>query len=148
MISHEGGGSKATKLADFSKIPPETLWAVAERFGIGSAKYDNVEADGTGPIGSNWAKGLPWSSSYSALMRHLMAAWGGEDIDRQVLDGLNGPGEGLEGATLEDLNGAEYHMAAVAWHALVLLYYTMHKDDYPEQFDDRDPRSLFGAADD
>lgn len=147
MIAHEGGGKKGTKLADFSKIPPEVIWAVAERFGIGSVKYDDIQNDGTGPAGSNWSKGLPWSSNFAAMQRHAWAAWGGEEIDSQVLEDLNGPGQELEGLVIEDLNGAEYHFAAVAWHALVLLYFTMHKDDYSESFDDRDPISMFGQLD-
>jgi hypothetical protein len=68
-----------------------------------------------------------------------MAAWGGEDIDAGVLD--DGLAEAL-GMEIGDLNGAEYHLSAVAWHAHCLLYFTLHYDIFAE-FDDRDKRGGF-----
>lgn len=132
IIENESGGSKGVKLADFSKIPPDALWALAERYGLGSAKYDNIERDGTGPRGSNWEKGLPFSQMYQAFQRHANAAWGGEDIDEAVLDGI---GEEL-GIEIGDLNGAELHWAAVAFYAIGFLHIQMNYDHY-QQFDDR-----------
>lgn len=139
IVENASGGAKGEKLANFAKIPPDALWATAERFGIGTAKYDNIERDGTGPKGSNWAKGLPWSSLYNGLDRHLKAFWGGEDVDLQVLD--DGIGE-LLGISIKDMNGGELHMAAAAWHALCLLHYVLNYEEFKE-FDDRSPTSAF-----
>ncbi len=59
----------------------------------------------------NFRKGYEWSKTYNALQRHLEAFWAGEDYD-------------------EDDNP---HLAAAAWHALVLLQFWI---EYPEG-DDR-----------
>lgn len=59
----------------------------------------------------NWRKGYDWSKSYAALQRHANEFWGGEDMDAELRSN---------------------HMAAVAFHAFVLLEYceTMRdKDD-------------------
>lgn len=127
---NKSGASKGRKLPDISKIPPDAIWAVAERYGYGSLKYDTPE-DGTGPKGSNWEKGLPWSDHYSALGRHLLAFWGGEDLDQGMIDDMKG-----YGYELHDLNGSELHIAAVAWHAMCLLHIQINKEHYAE-LDDR-----------
>lgn len=59
----------------------------------------------------NWRRGYDWSKSYAALQRHANEFWGGEDLDLELRSN---------------------HMAAVAFHAFVLLEYceTMRdKDD-------------------
>lgn len=59
----------------------------------------------------NYRKGYRWSLSFDALQRHLWAWWDGEEVDPE--SGYN-------------------HMAHVAWHAIVMLYYTLTgrgKDD-------------------
>ena len=86
----ETGGEKGQKQARFDLIPADALWAIAEHFGRGAEKY----AD------RNWEKGYDWSLSYSAMMRHAWAWWGGEDVDEET---------------------GSSHMVAVAWHALVLV---------------------------
>jgi hypothetical protein len=48
----------------------------------------------------NWEKGYKWGLSFGALQRHLMLWQLGEDIDEET---------------------GSYHLAQVAWHALVLL---------------------------
>ena len=60
----------------------------------------------------NWELGYDWSLSFAALNRHLWLFWQGEDID---------PETGLP------------HLAAVAWHALALMEFSVK---HPE-FDDR-----------
>jgi Domain of unknown function (DUF5664) len=55
------GAEKGSKLARFSLIPPEFLWALAEHYGKGAQKY----AD------RNWEAGYKWSLSLDALERHL-----------------------------------------------------------------------------
>ena len=52
-------------------IDPSTVKALAEILTIGAEKYDE----------HNWKKGDNWSVPYASLMRHLMAFWGGENLD-------------------------------------------------------------------
>lgn len=32
----------------------------------------------------NWEKGMSWSRVFSALMRHMWAWWGGENVDKET----------------------------------------------------------------
>jgi hypothetical protein len=68
------GGAKGSKLARFSLIPAEALWALAERYGLGCGKY----------APRNWERGYAWSLSYDALQRHATAWWAGEDVDEET----------------------------------------------------------------
>jgi hypothetical protein len=52
-------------------LPPDAISALATILTDGAAKYNP----------RNWEKGMDWSRPYAALLRHLMAWWGGEDID-------------------------------------------------------------------
>lgn len=61
----------------------------------------------------NYRKGYNWSLSYDALMRHLQAFWSGVDYD-------------------EDLDAL--HLAAAAWHALVLLQMYVEHESYDDRF--------------
>lgn len=59
-----------------------------------------------------WRKGYEWSKSFDAMQRHAWAFWGGEDLDPET---------------------GTPHMAAVEFHAMVLLtFMSTHRD-----FDDR-----------
>ena len=101
----ETGGEKGQKQARFDLIPADALWAIAEHFGRGAEKY----AD------RNWEKGYDWSLSYGAMMRHVWAWWGGEDVDEET---------------------GSSHMVAVAWHALVLVANELRgngTDDRPDE---------------
>jgi hypothetical protein len=107
------GGSKNRKLAELGTIDPLALWKLAEVGGYGATKYERY----------NYLRGFPWSWSFDALCRHLLAFWGGQDED---------PESGLP------------HMAHVAWHALALLSFSLRglgDDDRPpegqELFDKR-----------
>lgn len=60
----------------------------------------------------NWRRGYEWSKSYASLQRHLHAFWGGEDVDEET---------------------GSPHLAAAAFHVLVLLEFY---DTHPE-YDDR-----------
>jgi len=100
------GAQKGSKLARYDLVPPRSLKAVAEHFGKGAKKYD----------ARNWEKGVDWSLSYAALMRHITQWWSGEDFD-------------------EDDNP---HLSAVAWHAMALIEYAV---THPE-LDDR-PKASF-----
>lgn len=101
------GGMKGTKLARHDLIPAEGLTAVAEHFGRTANKYPP----------NNWRAGFEWSKSYAAMIRHAVAWWAGQDVD-------NDPAWGDDPAS---------HLAAVAWHALILLTF---EQIHPE-FDDR-----------
>lgn len=68
------GGKKGAKLARFSLIPPDFLWALAEHYGVGSQKYDD----------RNWEKGYKWSLSLDAHGRHLSQWLQGEDNDEET----------------------------------------------------------------
>jgi len=52
-------------------LPPDVLVALAEVLTDGAAKYGD----------RNWEEGMAWSRPYAALMRHLLAFWGGQDTD-------------------------------------------------------------------
>ena len=54
------GGLKGSKLAMFSLIPAEFLWALAEHYGKGAKKYAR----------KNWERGYDWSLTCDALERH------------------------------------------------------------------------------
>ena len=55
-------------------IPPEAVLALARVLTYGAAKYED----------RNWEKGMAWSRPYAALMRHMLAWWGGEDKDPET----------------------------------------------------------------
>lgn len=97
------GGAKGSKVARYDLLPADALREVAEHFGKGAVKYDAPR---------NWEKGYDWSLSFAALQRHAWAFWAGEDMDPEL---------------------QSHHMAAVAFHALVLL----ENRRINPQFDDR-----------
>lgn len=55
-------------------IPPELMIAVGDILTSGAKKY----AD------RNWEHGMKWSRVYGALLRHLIAWWGGEKKDPET----------------------------------------------------------------
>ena len=55
-------------------IPPELMIAVGDILTSGAKKYDD----------RNWEKGMKWSRVYGALLRHLIAWWGGEKKDPET----------------------------------------------------------------
>ncbi|MFE7797015.1 dATP/dGTP diphosphohydrolase domain-containing protein [Nocardia sp. NPDC057440] len=62
-----------------------------------------------------WRKGYEWSKSFDAMMRHAWAFWEGQDDDPET---------------------GTPHLAAVVFHAMVLLTFV---DEHPD-FDDRPSR--------
>ena len=108
----EKGHPRPAAKADHGKlpmhlIPPEALTAMANRLRVGAEKYSE----------RNWETGLQYSRTYSALMRHLLAWWGGEDID---------PDPAAQGSS---------HLEAVLTNAAFLVTYEARKrgdlDDRP-----------------
>lgn len=103
----DSGASKGSKRARFDMIPADALMILAEHYGIGAEKYQPVVNDDH-PIGiDNWRLGYPWSLSYAAMQRHATQFWGGEDIDQET---------------------GSPHLAAVAWHALALLHWSLNEE--------------------
>ena len=99
------GSKKGQKPSRYDLIPVRPLRLLARRFGYGALKYSI----------RNWEGGYNWSSSYSALQRHLNAFWDGEDIDP------------------DDPHG-QTHLSAVMWHAFALTEYWLRgtgTDDRP-----------------
>lgn len=68
------GGQKGSKLARFSLMPSDFLWALAEHYGRGAQKYED----------RNWERGYKWSLTVDALQRHLNAWLLGEDDDPET----------------------------------------------------------------
>lgn len=113
-ITSSTGGQKGSKPERHDLIPTGALRMLARHYGKGAAKYEQVNGR------DNWRNGYEWSLSYAAMLRHLTAFWGGEDIDPET---------------------GSPHMVAVAWHAFTLLEFMEH---YPELDDRQDP--LYRAA--
>lgn len=101
MVS-ETGGAKGVKPEQYQSLPVKALRELAEHYAKGAQKYGD----------HNFRRGYEWSKSYSALLRHLLAFWGGEDLDPET---------------------GSKHVTAVAWHALALSTFM---DEYPD-YDDR-----------
>ncbi len=55
-------------------VPPELLTAVAPILAFGAEKYGE----------RNWEKGMKWSRVFGALMRHMWAWWGGQNVDEET----------------------------------------------------------------
>lgn len=54
-------------------LPPELMLAVGDILTSGAKKYGAY----------NWSKGMDWSRCYGAMLRHLLAWWGGESMDKE-----------------------------------------------------------------
>jgi hypothetical protein len=120
------GGQKGTKLARFDLIPQGPLWELAEHFGMGALKYANHQ----------WRQGYEWSKSIAAKARHDSEFAAGRDYDvcSNDPDGCLPWSDGLEHDDDTCFNHTgSHHMAAVAWHAFLLLEF---KDTHPDH-DDR-----------
>lgn len=63
-VKHDGGKIR------LELIPPEALFAIGEILTFGAKKYEE----------RNWEKGMPWSRVFGALMRHMWAWWGGDEL--------------------------------------------------------------------
>ena len=106
----ESGGEKGKKPQQMSHIPIKFLQKLSEVYSHAQeTKYKDV-APGT----PNWSQGYPWSLSYDAMMRHLMAFWRGE---------YNDPDDGLP------------HLCHAAWHCATL--YTWFEEGIHPEYDDR-----------
>ena len=67
------------KKADLGKrrldlLDPLALNGIADVLTFGATKYGD----------RNWEQGIEWSRVYGAALRHLLAFWGGEDLDPET----------------------------------------------------------------
>lgn len=107
ITNTETGGMKDRKDVQLHAIPREALEELGRLYAFGAKKYYDEDAGDY-----NFQRGYAWNLGYDALMRHAIAWQSGETID---------PETGLS------------HMAAVAWHAMALLFF---EKNFPE-LDDR-----------
>lgn len=105
------GGQKAGNDERYDLIPLEPLRLLAKHYGVGAKKYD---AD-------NWRKGYDWRLSYSALCRHLVAFWSGEELDPET---------------------GSPHMIAVAWHAFTLSEFGEIHPEFDTRLKTLDARAI------
>lgn len=96
------GGEKGVKMERYDLIPVEPLRLLAHHYGVGATKYED----------DNWRRGYEWRKSFGALMRHLEAFRGGEDIDEET---------------------GSPHIIAVAWHAFTLSEFMRIHPDYDDR---------------
>ena len=54
-------------------VPPEVVNAIAAVLTFGATKYGE----------RGWQRGMDWSRVYGAAQRHMLAFWGGDDIDEE-----------------------------------------------------------------
>lgn len=66
-------------------VPPATVLAAAAVFTYGAKKYTD----------RNWEQGITYGRLYASLQRHLMAWWGGEEIDPVDVPEGAVPGSGM-----------------------------------------------------
>lgn len=97
------GGVKGSKLARFSLIPPEFLWALAEHYGKGEKKY----------AARNWEKGYAHGLTVDALQRHVNLYMMGERWDDHKPDCT---------ADCAEHTGS-HHLIAAAWHCVALFIF-------------------------
>lgn len=113
VVNPTTGARKGQKSCRMDLVPVRPLRALATHYGAGARKYED----------RNWEKGSNWSLNYAALMRHITAWWGGQDVDE----------EGLS------------HLGAVAFHVFALIEYTTthpELDDRPAVVQDKHDLAL------
>jgi hypothetical protein len=84
--------SDGTMKLRFSLLPIEAVMELLKAYEYGAKKYSD----------NNWKKGLPFSTVFNALLRHVWAWWRGEDRD---------PESGC------------HHLAHAAFWCLASIYY-------------------------
>ena len=103
IVDPKTGGIKGSKLARFSLIPSEFLWALAEHYGKGEKKY----------AARNWEKGYKWGLTVDAMQRHINAFILGEKYDNHKVDC---PSDCVE-------HTESHHLVAAAWHCVALYIF-------------------------
>ncbi len=87
-------------------LPSEALEEVVKVYTFGAKKYAE----------NNWRKGMLWSRTFSAIMRHSWAFWKGETFD---------PETGL------------HHMAHVAFGCLTLIEYEKTQKNFDDRYQEK-----------
>ena len=99
------GKKNDTEKARMDLISPPAMFALARILGFGSKRYGD----------RNWELGIKYGRVMAALQRHLLAWWGGEDLDPET---------------------GENHLHHVLCNAMFLSHFVSHPEKYGE-FDDR-----------
>ena len=86
-----------------SLVPTSLINSVADVMLFGAKKYDK----------NNWRKGLPFTSVYDSLQRHMLSWLDGEDLDKE---------SGLP------------HLAHAACNIAFLLEYSLTKPELDDRF--------------
>ena len=111
----DSGATKQVKEARYDMIPADALEILARHYGKGAEKYPPFDnGDGLGVL-DNFRRGYHWSLSFAAMQRHSWQFWNGEDIDPET---------------------GSPHLAAIAWHALAMLHWSLN-DELKDKYDDR-----------
>lgn len=91
----------------WSLLPWDALSVLVRHYMMGAKKY----------APRNWEKGMSYTETYEALMRHLQKWYAGEETE------------------VDPVTGEEFlHLTAVFWNAAALLTFTIRGMD---RFDDR-----------
>lgn len=130
-VTSSTGGQKGVKLARFDLIPARPLKLLAEHYGRGALKYAEHQ----------WRNGYDWSKSIAALERHENLFKGGEDYDICPDDDtgcsfVTHDGDiyiPTEPNTCYNHTGS-HHMVAVAWHAFLLLEFTVTHPNLDDRY--------------
>lgn len=105
----EKGGVKYDEgKPNWSLLPSEALKEVVKVYTFGAKKYE----------ANNWRKGMLWSRTFSAIMRHAWSFWCGETYDPET---------------------KLHHMAHAAFGCLTLVEYSRNRNT--RKFDDRPTKS-------
>ena len=91
---------------------PGALLASGQVMSHGAKKYEP----------RNWERGVDWGRYYGAALRHLLAWWSGEDLDKE---------SGL------------HHLA----HAMCCVMFLLHYAQDPEKYASFDDRPSMGKVD-
>jgi hypothetical protein len=83
-------------------IPPEFILALGQHFGVGAKKYAE----------RNWEKGMSWSRCYASAQRHMLAFWGGEELDPET---------------------GSPHVICAAWNMCVLHWYGLYRTNLDDR---------------
>lgn len=73
MRSYKEGRKDDESKPRYDLLAPEALAGIVEVLTLGAAKYGD----------RNWERGLAYHRVFGAIMRHLWAWWGGENLDSE-----------------------------------------------------------------
>jgi hypothetical protein len=97
---------------NFALIPARPLEEVAKVYTFGAKKYEE----------NNWRKGMKWSRTFGAMMRHAWAFWKGETYDSE---------SGL------------HHLAHVAFGCLTLIEYQKTQREFDDRVVENKKKALY-----